>query len=364
MRPVRAIAILLLAVLALAGCAAGSREDATADPPPQFLAGRPMVFAAEAVKPFRFFSPTSFWNRPVTASAALDPASEPIVAAFVSEISHELANHDGPGISTTSYSVPVYTVPADQPTVRVQLTSEPFAPALQAAWRHVPLPAGAQPSAGGDGSLAVWQPASDRLWEFWRLERGGWGGWRASWGGAMESVSSGAGVYGPGVWPEAKSWWGSSASSLSIVGGLITLEDLQQGRIDHALAIAIPKVRAGVYAAPAQRTDGSAYNALRLPEGAHLRLDPALDLSTLQMPRITRLIADAAQRYGIFVRDGARVAHFFAQDPVTLGHNPYIGPGGYFEGEYPGTLLASFPWSHLQLLPMDLHSYRARGRVR
>jgi hypothetical protein len=162
----------------------------------------------------------------------------------------------------------------------------------------------------------------------------------------------------PGVWPEAKSWWGPSASSFSIAGGLITLEDLQRGQIDHALAIAIPNVRAGVYSSPAQRTDGKSTSPFSLPEGAHLRLDPNLNLSTLAMPRITRMIAEAAQRYGIFVRDGARVAHFFAQDPVNATANPYIGPHGYFESQYPGRLLASFPWSHLQLLAMELHAQR------
>jgi hypothetical protein len=47
---------------------------------------------------------------------------------------------------------------------------------------------------------------------------------------------------------------------------------------------------------------------------------------------------------------------FYAQDPAPTGSNPYIGAGGYFEGKYPSQILASFPWSHLQLLKMELHS--------
>jgi hypothetical protein len=268
-------------------------------------------------------------------------------------IAAELAAHEGPGISTTSYGVPIYEVGPEQPTVRVKLVSSKPALALQAAWEEVPLPPDAQPSAGTDGTLVVWQPGTDRLWEFWRL-RQGTEGWEASWGGAMQKASANQGVYGPDAWPEAKTWWGSSASSLSIAGGLISFEDLEKGRIDHALAIAIPSIRAGVFARPARRTDGKSTSSLALPAGAHLRLDPALDLSTLSLPPLTRMIAEAAQKYGIFVRDGSRVAHFFAQDPVTLAANPYAGPSGYFEGRYPGELLASFPWEHLQLLKMDL----------
>jgi hypothetical protein len=305
--------------------------------------------------PFRFFSPTSFWNTTPAAEAPLDPQSGPIVSAFQAEIGKELSMHHGPSISTTSYGVPIYTVGANQPLVRVQLTSQSPAPNLQAAFSAVPLPPDAKPTEGTDGTLVVWQPASDRLWEFWRLRKGT-EGWEASWGGAMEHTSSDSGAYGPGVWPNSKTWWGSSASSLSIAGGLITLEDLERGEINHALAMAIPNIRAKEFSLPAQRTDGKSTSPSSLPEGAHLRLDPSLDLSTLSMPPLTRMIAEAAQRYGIFIRDYSSVAHFFAQDPSSLPTNPFLGPQGYFEGRYPGELLASFPWEHLQLLQMELRT--------
>jgi hypothetical protein len=175
----------------------------------------------------------------------------------------------------------------------------------------------------------------------------------------MQNVSSGMGVYGPEVWPGAQTWWGVSASSLSLVGGLITLEDLEYGRIEHALSMAIPNVRAGVYSSPAQRTDGKSSEPLSLPEGAHLRLNPKLDLAALHLPRLTLMIAEAAQRYGIFVKDGAGNVQFNAQDPNSLATNPYAGSHGYFEGLSPERLLASFPWSELQLLKMELHSSKS-----
>jgi hypothetical protein len=147
-----------------------------------------------------------------------------------------------------------------------------------------------------------------------------------------------------------------SATSLSVAGGLITLEDLELGQIDHALAIAIPNTRKGEYASPAQRTDGYSSAPLSLPEGAHLRLDPNLDLASLHLPHMTLMIAEAAQRYGIFVRDSGVNVAFVAQDPTPTGTNPYTGAHGYFEGKSPQTLLKSFPWSYLELLKMELHS--------
>ncbi len=308
----------------------------------------------ESGAPFRFFSPSGFWNVPVPADAPLDPSSAAIVGAFRQEVAAEEAAQHGPWINIKAYSVPIYTVPAVQPTVRVQVLNHPRAYSLQSAWDAVPLPPTAQPAPGSDAELVVWQPSTGRLWEFWRLVHGT-EGWGASWGGAMQNVSSDSGVYTTGAWPGAKTSWGASATSLSIAGGLITLEDLERGQIDHALAIAVPNVRGDVYASPAQRTDGSSTSSLSLPEGAHLRLDPKLDLAALHLPRLTLMIAEAAQRYGIFVRDGAKsVTSFFSQDPITAATNPYEGPTGYLEGRYPNQILAPFPWSHLQLLQMEL----------
>jgi hypothetical protein len=326
---------------------------APSSPPPTPIGPPPAPDGA----PFRFFSPSGFWNAPLADDAPLDPDSAALTDAFAAVIARERKAGTGPWINTTDYGVPIYTVPADQPTVRVQLASSFSAPALQSAWNEVPMPPATAPSSGSDRTLVLWQPSRDRMWEFWKLTQGS-GGWQASWGGAMQEVSSNQGVYGPEAWPGAKPWWGSSASSLSIAGGLITLEDLRRGQIDHALALAIPNVRASFYASPAQRTDGRSTTPLSLPEGARLRLDPSLDLSSLHLPPLTLMIAEAAQRHGILVRDRAKVTHFFAQDPGPTGTNPYAGVGGYFGERSPAQLLSRFPWDRLQLLRMEL---RRRG---
>jgi hypothetical protein len=305
---------------------------------------------------FRFFSPQSFWNSPPPPDSPLDPRSSLLVDGLEAEVAQELDAGNGPWVNTVDYSVPVYRVAADQPTLHVHLTSRFAAQPLRSAWRAVPLPPDARPAKGSDHALVVWQPETDRLWEFWRLQYEA-GTWTAAWGGAISGVSSNPGVYGPDAWAGADRWWGSSATSLSIAGGLITFDDLQRGWINHALAIAVPAARAAIYASPAQRTDGTSQSLVSIPEGAHLRLDPSLDLDALHLPKLTLMIARAAQRFGIFVRDKAQVTQFFAQDPRPTGVNPYIGASGYFEGETPSQLLTSFPWSRLQVLAMDLRRF-------
>jgi len=277
-----------------------------------------------------------------------------MVAALDRAVLQEQAQRSGPWINTKSYGVPILTVSADQPTVSVALDHAPDA-ALSSAWSAVPLPSLARASEGSDGYLVVWQPATDRMWEFWRLNRQS-DGWHASWGGAIAHVSENPGVYGPEAWPGAKPWWGATASSLALAGGVMTIEELRRGQINHALAISVPNVRAGVFASPAQRTDGGSEDPAALPEGAHLRLDPHLNLASIEMPPIVRMIAVAAQRYGIVVRDFAGVVAFEGQDPTLTGSEPYAGPSGFFEGKYPSQLLGAFPWTHLQVLQMDLHN--------
>jgi hypothetical protein len=137
----------------------------------------------------------------------------------------------------------------------------------------------------------------------------------------------------------------------------MTIGELERGRIDHALAIAIPNARQGVVAYPAERTDGTLNTSVAIPEGTVFRLDPKLDLASLHLPRVIETMAEAAQRYGIIVRDRTHHAiGFFAEDPTPLGANPYTR---IFDGKSPGLLLQSFPWKYLQVVKTNLKSSTA-----
>ncbi len=308
--------------------------------------------AARAPAAQRPFASDSVWNRPLPNDAPLDPRSVELAAAFVADIARQRQQQTGPWIQTTEYSTPVYTVARDQGRIRVILdVRRPYGRTLQRAWRAVPLPRNARPAAGSDGHLSVWQPSTDSLWEFWRLRRAG-GRWRATWGGAMRGVSRSPGYFTRRSWRGARNSWGATATSLPLLAGLIRLGELSRGQIDHALAISVPDARAGVFSWPAQRTDGSLGRHDAIPEGAQLRLDPALDLDSLNLPPAAKAIAIAAQRYGLIVRDRTlNGTGIYAEDPLRTGTDPYPR---LFGGRSPSELLAGFPWDHLQLLRMRL----------
>lgn len=310
------------------------------------------------------FSPDSFWNTPLPRDASVDPSSKRVVAHLVAEVDAEEAAHRGPWVNTSSNSIPVYEVGPGQPTVHVTLDHQPDKDLIR-AWSAVPLPASAMPAKGSDQHLVVYQPSTDRLWEFYELNRRA-DGWHAQWGGAMRDVSKSSGVYTEGSWPGAKTYWGASATSLSILGGLIRIDELRRGEIDHVLALSVPRPRAHVYARPAQREDGLTSDPAALTEGARLRIDPNVDLDKLGLTRPARIIAEAAQKYGMIVRDKAGVIAFSAEDPSRFKINPYAGgptggglrPNGLFGGKYPSDFLRNFPWQHLQVMKMDVRTRR------
>ncbi len=223
---------------------------------------------------------------------------------------------------------------------------------MQEAVDAVPIPFGAKPAAGTDAQMVVWQPATDTMWEFWRMIKQA-GEWHAAAAGVMDHVSTNPGRFSSAAWPGAQPWWGATATGLPLVGGLISIDELRQGTIDHALAIAIPDPRAGAWSWPATHGDGDNPDPDSLPEGARLRLDPSLRISSLNLPPVTRALAEAAQRYGIVIRDRSGVVAFYGRDPGPGGADPYPT---LFGSRYPYELLADFPWRRLQVLKLHLQT--------
>lgn len=286
----------------------------------------------------RPFARNAVWNSPVPRGAELDPASPGLVAELGRQV-----DRFGPFINSTRFSTPVYTVPGGRPGVAVRL--DQHVPDLEAALEQVPIPAGAAPATGSQRHLVVWQPATDTMWELWKAERRS-DGWHAQYGGRMQAVSRNPGYFtDPPI-------WGATATSLPLLGGLIRTDELRRGRIDHALAFALPEVRAEVFSAPAQRTDGQVQGPGAIPHGARFRLDPALDLDSMELPRATRVIAQAAQRYGMILRDKSGSVSLYAEQPRD-GPDPYPQ---LFGGQSASQVMSSFPWNRLQALRLDLRS--------
>jgi len=289
------------------------------------------------------FSPASFWNAPLAPVAPIDPNSQ----AYVDELLRQVQKY-GTWMNTYQYSVPVYVVGPNQPTQHVTL--DVSAPDMQAEFDAVPIPSTAQAAAGTDEEMTVWQPSTDKLWEFWKMQEEP-DGWHARWGGEMDNVSTNPGYFThSGITND----WGATATGLPLLGGLVTEADLQRGYINHALAISLVETEPRCWSWPAQRTDGAYTTAgiTPIPEGARFRLNPAINVASLNLPPLDEMLAQAAQTYGIVVRDKGGSVAFLGEDPKTIpGSNPWSAE---FEDTYASTILAKFPWSDLQTLQTQM----------
>jgi hypothetical protein len=76
---------------------------------------------------------------------------------------------------------------------------------------------------------------------------------------------------------------------------------------------------------PATASDGKTTLAAALPQGARVQLDPALDLGTLRLSASERTIAEALQRYGMYLGDTGGALALYAVSPQSFDTNPYTG---------------------------------------
>ncbi len=306
-------------------------------PAPDVNVRQPSPTAPVAAPDARPFAPGSFWNAPLAGDARLAPDSSSLVAELV----RQTRVYD-PWLNTTRYSTPVYVVESDQPAVRVTLDS--YNPALERELASVPIPPEAVPAAGNDRHMVVWQPSTDRMWELWAADKRA-NGWHARWGGAMSDVSRNPGHFGAVA---GTGNWGATATGLPLLGGLVTLKELRRGRVDHALAIAVPEARRDSFVWPAQRDDGVSDASGAIPEGTRFRLDPTLDVEAMSASPFVKMLARAAQKHGIVVRDTSGSVAFFGEDPTPTGTDPWPA---VWQGGWPNQVLrGQFPWSRLQVV--------------
>ncbi|MGY2077394.1 hypothetical protein [Blastococcus sp. SYSU DS0828] len=213
-------------------------------------------------------------------------------------------------------------------------------------FQDVPIPAGAVPSPGTDKALSIYSPSTDQLWEFWGAvhDEGGWG---ACWGGRIDRVSRSPGFF--------DGHFGATATGLSSSGGMVRLADVQSGRIEHALSLAIPNPAIATRLSwPAQRSDGWDTHPHAVPEGTRLRLDPTIDVSALNLHPVAAMVASAAQRYGFIVVDTAGAVALIAESGASVqaatGEDPWAP---LLDGVPDYRVMHGFPWDRLQALPHD-----------
>jgi hypothetical protein len=255
------------------------------------------------------YSPASPFNKPIPPTARVSPTSSQGIQGLI-----DAASNGGFVVALERWTVALYYATEHTPLQRVRLT---------AAWAPrrftppVPIPPDARPDPSADGHMTVIDLRAGCEYDFWetRYENGqlvaGW---------ANSLPLTGTGVYAHG--------YSARGSGFGLLGGLIFPNELRVGQIRHALIFSSPYTKAGGPVAPATESDGQSTSPLALPEGTLVRLDPTLDLSTLNLTPYERTIARALQVYGMYLADhgGEYAVALYAVNPLSYpGGQPYNG---------------------------------------
>ena len=132
---------------------------------------------------------------------------------------------------------------------------------------------------------------------------------------------------------------------------------MQQGVIQHALRIGLPKIAfRTAWSYPAQRSDGKepteAPNAIMA--GQRFRLDPSVDVASLGLTPIATAVARSAQKYGFIVTDRAGTLTISTESGQAATQATGTNPWTKLMGGTPAYLIMkNFPWSRLQALPVN-----------
>jgi hypothetical protein len=292
------VPVLFVALAAALGCSAPA-------PRPSAVASR---VGSSTWRPFTDSSP---WNTPIPQDAKLAPDS----AALVADLAHS-SKWPFFTINIEQYGIPVYWVDERTPRQRVTVTTV-GGQGFDKGLAEVPIPAGAVPAVGTDKHLCIVDKAKGVEWGFWEADKQATG-WTCS-------VCAMSDLGGSGVRPPSARdpWWmghGARACGFPLLAGLVTVDELRAGAIEHALVLAYPHIRSRYYMAPAstaQATTNEALPTRGIPCGGRVQLDPALDLDRMGLSRSGRAIARALQIYGAYIGDFSGAVSLYADASPT-----------------------------------------------
>jgi hypothetical protein len=251
-----------------------------------------------SVSAWRPFSADSPWNTPIPPNPELQSDSAQLVQAF------RTSSPQWPFISinVSGYSIPLYWADADTTSYPMSVDYGGQGWGGSNTTASMPIPAGAEPDPQSDHHMLV--ISADRKTEYgcWNVSHSG-SSWHA--GVCATSDLTGTGVRPaagqPGVqYPQAA---GSRACGFPLVAGLIRVEEIQAGHIDHALVIAYPGILDHGFIPPASTPSNGSGADYGVPCGGRFQYDPSVDVETLPISKTGKIIMKALQEYGAYVGD-------------------------------------------------------------
>lgn len=288
---------------------------------------------------WRPFNDSSPWNTPIAANATVDPNSAQLITDFST-----IPDQDAFWINIQDYSVPVYYVDSTTTpmvTVMAGLGGTGFRTGAPKEGDTpgsgpAPIPSNAMPAVGTDAHLVVVDKTAGTEWGFFNAAKSG-ANWKVDLAATLD-------LKGTGVRPPDKNtpWWaghGPRACGFGLINGLITMDEVRAGKIEHALVIAYPHIRSRYYTAPASTAQGTFADAMPnrgIMCGGRMQLDPTLDVTTLGLSATGLMIARALQKYGALVGDYSGAVSLYADEsPEAQTYWKSVGLNNNTAGKIP-----------------------------
>jgi len=209
--------------------------------------------------------------------------------ASMSASSKHLHPDFGPSGSSMPYGIPYIVVPSSHQKVSVSFQyADESDPGPYPFGSDTPIEGGS--SSSGDRHAIMIDSGTCKLYELYGAHYSSGGSTAGS--GAIWSLKSNA--LRPATWTSA------DAAGLPIFAGLVRLDEVTKGVVDHAIRFTAFSTDR-TYLWPARHQAGAARNANLPPMGARFRLKSSFSLSGYRSD--TRVILTAMKRYGMIVAD-------------------------------------------------------------
>ncbi len=192
-----------------------------------------------------------------------------------------------------AYGIPFVVVPETQPLVPVRYTEYPD----ESDPGPFPIPDNAPIEGGSDRHLLVVQQGTCRLHEFFVAGRDA-GGWFAGNGATFDLRSN-------ALRPDG--WTSADAAGLAILPGLVRCEEMNTGRISHAIRVTFTRTQRG-YIHPATHFAASNEDPDLPPMGLRLRLRADFDVSAFTGQ--ARVLLETFRTHGLIVADNGSNWYF------------------------------------------------------
>lgn len=323
--------ILFLILILLVGCSSeiSDTPQDTAD-----TAQPSQIIKTSDIPYERFYAASSPFNQKLSEAPEIDPNSDLMLRSFI----EAGQNENLITIAIGSWSTTLFYADSSTPKYDVKITADwsPYKKML-----NVPIPSNAVPDPSDDGHLTIIDLSTNYEYDLWQAKKTN-SGWEASW---LNRIS----LNSDGVFEKGTS---ARGSGFALPAGLIRPEELDAGKIDHALFFTYPFTKANGPVPPATESDGQTKREDAIPEGARLQLDPNLDLDTLNLTPAEKIIAKALQEYGMILGDSGGGIELEAINPLSYENNPYEN---YFEIDAEGLVYTTnIPLDKFRILKLPL----------